>query len=77
MWNWRIGAGVFAPPGVSDKDRLAMVELMRTMAASKAWQDTCVQRDWTPITLLGDEYKAFIASESTRIEAILKDLGLS
>ena len=31
LFNWR---GVFAPPGVSDADKAAMVKLMETMAAS-------------------------------------------
>jgi hypothetical protein len=34
-------------------------------------------REWTQITLLGDEYKAFLESETVRIEGILKELGLA
>ena len=30
-----------------------------------------------PITLIGDDYKAFLDSETARIEGILKDLGLA
>ncbi len=74
LFNWR---GVFAPPGVSDADRNAMIAMITKMAASQQWADTCKQRDWTPITLAGDGYKSFIADESTRIEGILKDLGLA
>jgi putative tricarboxylic transport membrane protein len=74
LFNWR---GVFAPPGVSDADRRAMVAMIEKMAASPQWADTCKQRDWTQITLAGDAYKTFIDAESARIEAILKDLGLA
>ena len=34
-------------------------------------------RDWTAISLFGDEYKAYVESENVRVEAILKDLGLA
>ncbi len=74
LFNWR---GVFAPPGVSDGDRQAMIRLIERMAASPQWAEACKQRDWTQITLVGDGYKAFIDQENARIEGILKDLGLA
>src|SRR5262245_12963767 len=73
LFNWR---GVFAPPGVNANQRQAMLTLVEKMAASPQWAEACKQRDWTQITLLGDQYKAFIDTESTRIEGILKELGL-
>ena len=72
--NWR---GVFAPPGVNDAQRKAMIALMSTMAATPQWIEACKQRDWTPILLAGDDYKAFLDTEIARIEGILKDLGLA
>ncbi len=74
LFNWR---GVFAPPGVSDADRAAMIRLIERMAASPQWAEACKQRDWTQITLVGDGYRDFITQESARIEGILKDLGLA
>jgi putative tricarboxylic transport membrane protein len=74
LFNWR---GVFAPPGVSDGQRKAMIELIERMAGSPQWAEACQKRDWTQITLTGDAYKAYIESETTRIEAILKELGLA
>lgn len=74
LFNWR---GVFAPPGVSAAQRDAMIALMEKMAASPQWAEACQKRDWTQITLVGDAYKAFVDSETTRIEAILKDIGLA
>ena len=55
LFNWR---GVFAPPGVTDDQRKAMVALMEKMAATPQWAEACKTRDWTPITLFGDAYKA-------------------
>jgi putative tricarboxylic transport membrane protein len=74
LFNWR---GVFAPPGVSDADRNAMVGLITRMAATPQWAEMCKQRDWTPITLPGDAYRTFLEAEVARIEGILKDLGLA
>jgi putative tricarboxylic transport membrane protein len=74
LFNWR---GVFAPPGVSDAQRRAMITLMERMAATPQWAEACKMRDWTQITLLGDDYKTFLDGETARIEGILKDLGLA
>ncbi|MGL4323622.1 MAG: Bug family tripartite tricarboxylate transporter substrate binding protein [Beijerinckiaceae bacterium] len=74
LFNWR---GVFAPPGVSNEQRAAMVAMIEKMAASKEWQDECKKRDWTTITLTGDAYGKFIADEVARIEGVLKDIGLA
>ena len=74
LFNWR---GVFAPPGVSDDDRNAMVALIEKMTASASWQTECANRNWTQITLTGDDYAKFLAEDTATIEAILKDLGLA
>ncbi len=73
LFNWR---GVFAPPGVKDADRAAMIELMRKMNQSPAWKEQLTARDWTDIFLAGDDYAKYITSEIARIGDILKELGL-
>jgi putative tricarboxylic transport membrane protein len=73
LFNWR---GVFAPPGVNAAARQAMIALIEKMAATPQWSEACKTRDWTMITLAGDPYKAFLDAETTRIEGILKELGL-
>lgn len=74
LFNWR---GVFAPPAVSDEDKAAMIALVEKMAASESWATECKNRNWTPILLTGDEYAKFLTEDTTRIEGILKDLGLA
>lgn len=71
--NWR---GVFAPPGVSDKDKAAITELVTKMAGSPEWKDICAKREWDQSLVVGDAYAKYIASETLRIEGVLKDLGL-
>jgi putative tricarboxylic transport membrane protein len=74
LFNWR---GVFAPPGVNDAQRKALITLIEKMTASPQWADACKTREWTQITLLGDDYKTFLEAETARIEGILKELGLA
>lgn len=74
LFNWR---GVFAPPGVSDDEKAAMIKLMETMAASQSWKTECENRGWSSILMTGDKYAAFLKDDTARIEAILKDLGLA
>jgi putative tricarboxylic transport membrane protein len=73
LFNWR---GVFAPPGVNAAARQGMIALIEKMAATPQWAEACKNRDWTMITLVGDPYKTFLEAETTRIEGILKELGL-
>jgi putative tricarboxylic transport membrane protein len=72
--NWR---GVFAPQGISDAQRNAMIALIEQMAKSAAWQEELKKRDWSGILLTGDSYSAYIKDETMRIEGILKSLGLA
>ena len=74
LFNWR---GVFAPPGVTDEQKAAMVTLVETMAKSASWQEEMKKRDWTPILLTGAAYAKFLEEDTARIEGILKDLGLA
>lgn len=72
--NWR---GVFAPPGVSDKDKKAMVDMISKMAASKEWKEICAKQDWTVSLVTGDAYAKYIDAENKRIGEVLKALGLA
>lgn len=72
--NWR---GVFAPPGVADKDKKAMIDMVTKMAGTKEWKELCEKRDWAMSLITGDAYAKYIAEETTRIEGVLKDLGLA
>lgn len=74
LFNWR---GVFAPPGIKDADKAAMIELMTKMKDSAPWKEQLKTREWTDIFLPGDAYGKFLEAESARIEAILKELGLA
>jgi putative tricarboxylic transport membrane protein len=74
LYNWR---GVFAPPGIKDAEKAALIDLMTKMKDSAPWKDQLKTREWTDIFLAGDAYGKYLADEIARIEAILKDLGLA
>ena len=71
--NWR---GVVAPPGISDEGRQCLIALVTQMAASDAWRQTREKYGWQDFFQPGDEFAAYLASERTRVEGILKGLGL-
>jgi putative tricarboxylic transport membrane protein len=74
LFNWR---GVFAPPGITDEDKAALIALVGKMAESASWQEELKNRNWTSILMTGDDYAKFLEEDTKRIEAILKDLGLA
>ena len=74
VFNWR---GVFAPPGVNDAQRNAMIAMVEKLAASQEWADICKRQEWTRITLMGPAYGKFITEETARIGGILKEIGLA
>ena len=74
LFNWR---GVFAPPGVSDEDKAAMVTLVENDGRKRLLGNRVKNRNWTPILLTGDDFAKFLTEDTARIEAILKDLGLA
>jgi putative tricarboxylic transport membrane protein len=72
--NWR---GVFGGPGISPAQRDALVGLVRRMVESDAWKQELERNDWVSLPLYGEEYGRYVQSEFTRIEGILKDIGLA
>jgi putative tricarboxylic transport membrane protein len=71
--NWR---GVMAPPEISDTDRDAIVGMIQAMHDSDVWQEALASNGWTDFLKTGDEYGDFIAQEQTRVEQVLRDIGL-
>lgn len=72
--NWR---GVFAPPGITDAQRKAMIDLVEAMVKSPAWQEILQKQDWTNVLQTGDAFGTYVKSEFERITGVLKDLGLA
>ena len=71
--NWR---GVMAAPGISDADRDAIVGLIAKMHDSDAWKEALKSNGWTDFLKTGDDYAEFLAQEQTRVDQVLRDIGL-
>ena len=71
--NWR---GFVAPAGLSDGDKKALTDAVQKMHESQAWKDEMAKNGWDDAYQPAEEFTAYLASEKTRIQAVLVDLGL-
>jgi putative tricarboxylic transport membrane protein len=71
--NWR---GVFAPPGIRDRDMEALSEAVAQMVESPAWKDILEKRGWLNMYLPPEEFASFLKEDRARVEGILQDIGL-
>lgn len=73
LTNWR---GVVAPPGITEEQRQALVDLVDDMVASPEWEAALERQGWTPDVKTGDDFEEFLDDEVTRVEKIIDELGL-
>ena len=71
--NWR---GIFGAPGITKEQQAALVKAVETATKSKSWEETLQRQDWGAFWLPGEQYGAFIQSETKRIGEILAGLNL-
>lgn len=71
--NWR---GVVAAPDLTDEQRESLVQLITDLHDSDAWQQALEENGWADFFQAGDEFATFLGDEKTRIEGVLRDIGL-
>ena len=71
--NWR---SVVAPPGITPEQKKNLTELVTKMVASTAWKDILKQKGWDDAFLSGDAFEKFLKDEQTRVNNVLKSVGL-
>jgi putative tricarboxylic transport membrane protein len=74
MANWR---GVFAPPGIANAQRDALINFVSQLKDSAAWQQELVTRKWSDAFLTEVPFEREIRWDIERTEAVMKDLGLA
>jgi putative tricarboxylic transport membrane protein len=74
IYNWR---GVYAAPGITADQRKALIDAVVKTTDSASWKETLKKNDWGSFVLTGDDFGKFSDAESTRIGAILRDLGVA
>ena len=72
--NWR---GLVAAPGISEADKTELTELVTEMHDSPEWQQALEDNGWTDAFMAGEEFEAFLTSESERVQDVLSGLGLA
>lgn len=73
LTNWR---GIVAAPGLDDAARTALEKAVTTMRGSAEWKAAMDKRGWTDDFLVGAEFSTFLESERTRVDGVLRQLGL-
>ncbi|MFD4373070.1 Bug family tripartite tricarboxylate transporter substrate binding protein [Streptomyces sp. NPDC058486] len=71
--NWR---GIVAPPGLTDAEREKLVTLVTKLHDSPQWRESLKTHGWTDAFLPGEEFGAFLTEQNTRVDTVLKELGL-
>jgi len=74
IYNWR---GVYGAPGITPEQRKALTDAVVKATETPLWKETLVKNDWTPFLLTGDEFGKFVDSESARLGATLRELGVA
>lgn len=74
IYNWR---GVYGAPGITPEQRRALIDAVAKATESPAWKETLRRNEWTPFLLTGDEFGRFVESESARLGAMLREIGVA
>lgn len=73
LLNWR---SVVAPPGLTAEQRKTLGDAMDKMVKSKEWAEILKARGWDDAYLASAEFETFLKAENTRVEKVMKDVGL-
>ncbi|MET9273121.1 tripartite tricarboxylate transporter substrate binding protein [Kribbella sp. NPDC003557] len=71
--NWR---AIVAPPGVPAADRQRLIDFVTDVNESPEWAEIRKKNGWTNFFRTGDDATRFIAEETTRVQALEKELGI-
>ena len=71
--NWR---AIVAPPDIPDADRQRLIDFVTKANDSPEWAEIRKKQGWTDFFQTGDAATKFIADETTRVQALLTELGI-
>jgi putative tricarboxylic transport membrane protein len=73
LTNWR---SVVAPPGITAEQKKALADVIDKMVKSAEWKDVLKQKGWDDAYMPADAFAMFLKQEQTRVETVLKSVGL-
>ena len=72
--NWR---GILAPPGITDEEQAALVDVVTEMHDTKEWKAALKRNGWIDNFSVGQEFEDFLVEQNERVASTLKELGLA
>lgn len=69
--------GVLAPPGLSEEQQQAIVDMVAKMRDTDCWRETLRENNWSDGWLPGEDFGRLIVEHRDRVTAILNELGLA
>lgn len=72
--NWR---GIFAPPGISAKDRQALSDTFAELNDSASWAKVRETNGWSDQFLDSDKFTEQLKTDETDAQTLLQELGLA
>jgi tripartite-type tricarboxylate transporter receptor subunit TctC len=73
LTNWR---GVVAPGTIDDAQADRLTELVTEMHDTEDWSTVLEENAWADAFVTGDEFGTFMDEEITRVQQVLRDIGL-
>ncbi|QZY29498.1 Bug family tripartite tricarboxylate transporter substrate binding protein [Nocardioides coralli] len=73
LTNWR---GVVAPGSIDDSKADELTQLVTDMHGTEDWTTALEENAWADAFVTGDEFGTFLDSEVTRVQQVLRDIGL-
>ena len=73
LTNWR---GWLGAPGITTDESAQLLEILQKTRDSAAWKDALERNKWTDVWLTGQEFAEFVEEDTSRVEKLLKELGL-
>jgi putative tricarboxylic transport membrane protein len=73
LTNWR---GWLGAPDITGDESAQLLDVLTKTRDSAAWKDALDRNKWTDVWQTGEEFAEFIKEDSSRVEKLLKELGL-
>lgn len=73
LTNWR---GWLGAPDITEEESAQLLEILQKTRDSAEWKDALERNKWTDVWLTGEEFAEFIKEDTSRVEKLLKELGL-
>jgi tripartite-type tricarboxylate transporter receptor subunit TctC len=73
LTNWR---GVVAPGSIDDAQAEELTQLVTDMHETEDWAAVLEENAWADAFVTGEEFGSFMDEEITRVQQVLRDIGL-